>query len=369
MIKKPKIKLILIPICCLLMLIASGVSADGIVPPLPADNGPELMLSDSEKEISTWQKIKSFFGMGPDQGTKPLDTSEQNDKKTQDASETVSLKKIEDEDNTADKLMSPEDFIEEVDRKLPDSEIQGTQDMEDQSIILPINNSIDQQQTKLDFLDEEFEIPSLDDEVSSVDEDDIYGSDSEIGNEGSEIPTLNQSTDLKIQDDTEQLISAEEEVELKRRENNDSEIGEVQDTVMESKKEEIVLTVPDYDSEDPEEVGAKSDRSLTPAVPSLENKTQNQKSLNQDKIKQDRMEEKDIRKLQKFISDEIQVLLLPNDDVVLGEVTRKARLAQMSFADYIRVFWQKYDKLVRQEETRAIKDFIDSYDETFNQSD
>lgn len=368
MIKKPKIKLILIPICCLLMLIASGVSADGIVPPLPVDNAPEVMLSDSEKEISTWQKIKSFFGMGPDQETKPLDTSEQNDKKNEDASETVSLKKIEDEDNTADKLMSPEDFIEEVDRKLPDSEIQGTKDLEDQNIILPINNSIDQQQTKLDFLDEEFEIPSLDDEVFSVDEANIDGSDSEIGNEGSEIPTLNQSTDLKIQDDTEQLTSAEEEVELKQRENNDSEIGEVQDTVMESKKEEIVLTVPDYDSKDPEEVGAKSNRSLSDAS-FLENKTQNQKSLNQDKIKQDRMAEKDVRKLQKFISDEIQVLLLPNDDVVLGEVTRKARLAQMSFADYIRVFWQKYDKLVRQEETRAIKDFIDSYDETFNQSD
>ena len=365
-------KLKFIPICCLLILIASTVSADSMLPPLPGDKGPEVTSSDSKKEITTWQKIKSFFGMESTKESNSLEESQTNDQKNENDTQNSLSKEIEGEDNNSDKLMSPEDFIEKIDEKLLDSEIQGTQDLEDQNIILPINNSTEQRQTKLDPLGEEFEIPSLDDELLSVDEIDLDGSDNDIRNEGSEIPTLNQGADLekekanlKIQDNTEQLTSAEKDVVSKPRENNDAEIDKVQDAVIENKKEEIVLTVPDYDAKDPEELGTKSDRHSTSSAPSLENKVRNQQNLNQDKIKQD----KDNRELQKFISNEIQVLLLPNDDVVLGEVTSKARLTQMDFTDYIRVFWQKYNKLVRREQTRAIKDFIDSYDETFNQSD
>ena len=64
----------------------------------------------------------------------------------------------------------------------------------------------------------------------------------------------------------------------------------------------------------------------------------------------------------KFIKDETQVLLLPNDDVVLGVLTEEARLEQMDMYAFFKVFKQLFDKENRTRQRQLIDNFINSYD-------
>jgi hypothetical protein len=68
----------------------------------------------------------------------------------------------------------------------------------------------------------------------------------------------------------------------------------------------------------------------------------------------------------KFIADEAKVLIMPNDDVVLGELTESATLELMDFSSYVQMFWQDYERSKRADERQVISDFIDNYDDNFN---
>ena len=68
-----------------------------------------------------------------------------------------------------------------------------------------------------------------------------------------------------------------------------------------------------------------------------------------------------------FINNETQVLILPDDDVVLGELTEKAKINQMDLYSYIKLFWENYHKLKREPQRKVIESFIEEYDENFNQ--
>ena len=68
-----------------------------------------------------------------------------------------------------------------------------------------------------------------------------------------------------------------------------------------------------------------------------------------------------------FVNNEAQVLILPNDEVVLGEVTQEAELDFMDFRLYVKIFWQQYDKIKREPKRMEIEQFIDNYDENFNE--
>ena len=69
----------------------------------------------------------------------------------------------------------------------------------------------------------------------------------------------------------------------------------------------------------------------------------------------------------KFIDNEAQVLILPNDDVVLGKLTKEARFDVMDLRSYVKIFWEKYNKIKRQPQRRIIDKFIKDYDENFNE--
>lgn len=68
-----------------------------------------------------------------------------------------------------------------------------------------------------------------------------------------------------------------------------------------------------------------------------------------------------------FVNNETQVLILPEDDVVLGELTKKAKLHEMDLYSYIKLFWANYYKLKREPQREVIERFIEEYDENFNQ--
>ena len=92
---------------------------------------------------------------------------------------------------------------------------------------------------------------------------------------------------------------------------------------------------------------------------SLENKSK------QVDLKASDLEEFDAKQL-KFVNNEAQVLILPNDDIVLGILVDEAKLEQMDFRSYIDKFWENYNKLKREPRRLEIERFVENYDELFD---
>lgn len=64
----------------------------------------------------------------------------------------------------------------------------------------------------------------------------------------------------------------------------------------------------------------------------------------------------------KFVNDEAQVLVLPNDEVVLGMLTYDAQIELMDFSSYVKLFWDNYNLIKNEPARKAIEHFIDVYD-------
>jgi hypothetical protein len=73
----------------------------------------------------------------------------------------------------------------------------------------------------------------------------------------------------------------------------------------------------------------------------------------------------DTKQLQ-FVNNEAQVLILPNDDIVLGMLVDEAKLDQIDFRSYVDRFWDNYNRLKREPKRLEIERFIDNYDELFD---
>ncbi|ABV73207.1 threonyl-tRNA synthetase [Rickettsia canadensis str. McKiel] len=67
----------------------------------------------------------------------------------------------------------------------------------------------------------------------------------------------------------------------------------------------------------------------------------------------------------KFVKDETQMLLLPDDDIVLGKLTEQATLEQMDMYAYIRLFQKKEEWIVNAERRKVVESFI-KYDNDIN---
>lgn len=63
----------------------------------------------------------------------------------------------------------------------------------------------------------------------------------------------------------------------------------------------------------------------------------------------------------KFVRNEAQILILPNDDVVLGVLQNNVHLENINFSEYEKLFWRNYYKHVDLPKTIAINKFIDDY--------
>ncbi|MFY9589398.1 hypothetical protein [Rickettsia endosymbiont of Halotydeus destructor] len=67
----------------------------------------------------------------------------------------------------------------------------------------------------------------------------------------------------------------------------------------------------------------------------------------------------------KFAKDETQMLLLPNDDIVLGKLTDQAKLEQMDMYSYIKLAQKKEEWLANATRREAVNNFI-KYDDNLN---
>ncbi|AFB23249.1 hypothetical protein RPL_01740 [Rickettsia rickettsii str. Colombia] len=67
----------------------------------------------------------------------------------------------------------------------------------------------------------------------------------------------------------------------------------------------------------------------------------------------------------KFVKDETQMLLLPDDDIVLGKLTEQATLEQMDMYAYIELFQKKAEWIASAERRKVVESFI-KYDNDIN---
>jgi|GEM_PF-5888777 len=70
--------------------------------------------------------------------------------------------------------------------------------------------------------------------------------------------------------------------------------------------------------------------------------------------------------LSKFVIDEAKVLLLPNDDVVQGELTDSASYEQMDFLSYSKLFESQLNLANNYSKREVIDNFLKNYDANFN---
>lgn len=64
---------------------------------------------------------------------------------------------------------------------------------------------------------------------------------------------------------------------------------------------------------------------------------------------------------QNFVSNEAQILILPNDDIVLGQLQQNIAIENMNFSEYEKLFWKNYYKYIDAPKAAAIDRFIDDY--------
>lgn len=67
----------------------------------------------------------------------------------------------------------------------------------------------------------------------------------------------------------------------------------------------------------------------------------------------------------KFAKDESQMLLLPNDDIVLGKLTEQATLDQMNIYSYIKLFQKKEEWVANADRRKAVESLV-KYDNDLN---
>jgi ankyrin repeat protein len=96
------------------------------------------------------------------------------------------------------------------------------------------------------------------------------------------------------------------------------------------------------------------------------NKTQKLPEISKDDLNPVAVPEDTNSAQMKFVNDEAQVLILPNDEVVLGEVTKESQLELMDLNSYLKIFWDNYNSIKNEPARQAINSFIENYDSNFN---
>ena len=124
-----------------------------------------------------------------------------------------------------------------------------------------------------------------------------------------------------------------------------------------------------------EESSSSSDVSDIPSVPSVpsvpltpsaEIASSSGAPVMANKIRDANSRSGNLSDLSKFVIDEAKVLLLPNDDVVLGELTETASYEQMDFFAYIKLYEAQLAYENSSERRSVIDNFLKNYDANFN---
>ncbi len=124
-----------------------------------------------------------------------------------------------------------------------------------------------------------------------------------------------------------------------------------------------VFVKKDKQLDDSNKTVLEKDSNVTKEVQEVNKHQPNQSTITRDKASTIK---ETSPKITEFVQDEAQMLLLPNDDVVLGELTEEARLEQMDMYSFIQMFKKIYDSDNRKQQRKMIDNFIDNYDSDFH---
>ncbi len=363
--------------------------------------------SDSSKSL--WQKFKEYVGFGSIKKT----AEKQSDvplvvKKIEDTGQTAQSKSMNDEqivvenkeNNISSDSIPPIGSTDEgpMNVKLPEKS-EGEVEVPDQlklpdgfgeDVIKDSNSSISsneptQDATNLDEITHKNNAPAASKILDQVeDKTKAVKEAAEPKTEELSIPQLPEADENKAKeviknDDVKETIEPKKEEEPVPAVKDESivKLALPTDKPVDESANSPSITVPEYanaanqPNEDEaaiskykKEFEAKSSKSVViPKISeselSLENKSK------QVELKASDLEEFDADQL-KFVNNEAQVLILPNDDIVLGVLDDEAKLDQMDFRSYIDRFWENYNKLKREPKRLEIERFIDNYDELFD---
>ena len=326
------------------------------IPPGSTDEGPmNVKLPEPESEVDVPDQLKLPVGFGDD----VIKDSNANEP----IQDVTNLDGITRKNNAADNATAASKILDQAEEK--------TKDVKEPSEPKTEEMSVPQ-------LPEAYE----DKAKKAVKEDDVKEP-SEPKTEEMSVPQLPEAYEDKAkeavkEDDVKELAEPKTEEELVVK-NDESTVKLVlpTDKTAGASTNSPNITVPEYanaanqPNEDEaaiskykKEFEAKTSKpAVVPKISeselSLENKSK------QVDLKASDLEEFDAKQL-KFVNNEAQVLILPNDDIVLGVLVDEAKLEQMDFRSYIDKFWENYNKLKREPRRLEIERFVENYDELFD---
>lgn len=336
----------------------SNYSLANSLPPLPTPEPGEIVEQPSAGSVSTWQKVKNFFGVSyknnieeaskekpVDQSNLKIDNAASQDINTDNIPLSDNNRPVRDNDFSQEdkKLDISDDFFKEVEKHLQEEDKIISHTPEPENVV---NHNQEDPTSKQDSS----AITLLNDPSISHAEN--------VGNQEAEKPTeaVKYPEALPTPEKVENmppLLPREEKQEdpkslakeLNPKLNEPNPIKDSKSYAISKFKEEI------------ERRNAKRFDSL----PKISDKDL---AHNNDRLLED-IAKTDPKQL-KFIADEAKVLIISNDDIVLGELTEEATLELMDFSSYVQLFWRDYDRRKRSEGRQVIDDFIENYDDNFN---
>ena len=375
------------------------------LPALPTASEIQVEEAGSDSSKSLWQKFKEYFGFGEEKKI----VEKQPDapaavEKTEDTGQAVQSKSINDRQTVIDNKENgnssdiPPGSTDEgpLNVKLPESESDvdvpdqlklpvgfGDDVIKDSNANEPIQDvtNLDEITRKNNAADNATAASKILDQAEEKTKD--VKEPSEPKTEEMSVPQLPEAYEDKAkeavkEDDVKEPSEPKTEEELVVK-NDESTVKLVlpTDKPAGSSANSPNITVPEYanaanqPNEDEaaiskykKEFEAKTSKpAVVPKISeselSLENKSK------QVDLKASDLEEFDAKQL-KFVNNEAQVLILPNDDIVLGVLVDEAKLEQMDFRSYIDKFWENYNKLKREPRRLEIERFVENYDELFD---
>ena len=303
----------------------SYATSENELPPLPTS---EILVSESKDTVSVWTKALNFFGLGSEE-------KEESD--------------LTSNNNIKDQITEATEVANDISSPIPPTN--------DQSINILQQEVSDISELKLPDITPDEELPTDKTNVSNIDNNQPIST-QDIAKESSK--------NLKLPD-----IKPNETLPSKKSDviNNNQPIS-TQDIV----KEDVAILKPKSLPQNLTQVTENQDK--TKIIDSLNVKSYSKhikdrinKSKKLPKISKDDLIQTDLKEdpeQVKFANDESQVLLLPNDEVVLGEVTKESQLTLMDLRSYIKIFWDNYNNIKDEPARRLIDDFVDNYDSNFN---
>ncbi len=173
------------------------------------------------------------------------------------------------------------------------------------------------------------------------------------------LPSQKSSIDEELDKSTDEFDSS---IEAKDISQNSGHLQENISSAENDEKEEEVAILTQEDAQDAmNDDESKEKREDDDSSQSITLKHGSLKPLDREQVL---LEEEKTRTYEQFVQDEIAMLLLPRDEVVLGEITQTGRISYIDSHAYLKVFWREFYHHSREAATISINSHIESLKKT-----